>query len=81
MTKQKAILEFCRDCVGGDFKERALCTAQGKCTLWPFRMGWNANTSKYRAAMRSVLKRWPKECAEMDQYGVDLEKYFGKVKS
>lgn len=75
MTKQASIRKFCLECVGGSFKDVALCTAPS-CVLWPWRLGCGPRSSKAKGIMARVRVNYPKDVADLGTYGLDPSVFF-----
>ena len=43
LTPCEAIRKKCLECLDRSYKAIRECTAEGDCSLWPFRMGKNPN--------------------------------------
>lgn len=78
MTKTKAIRKFCLACVGESSKDVAFCT-DPKCALWEHRLGTNLRSAKGIEMMEKNIKKYPKDFAELNDYGVDSGLYLPRI--
>jgi hypothetical protein len=79
MTKSKAIRQFCLDCAGSA-KDVVFCAAPGAkeiplCPLWEYRLGSDLKSKSAQDTLAANIKRYPKDFAELKDYGCDPELY------
>ena len=77
MTKTKSIRKFCLACVGDSPKDVAFCTDQ--CALWEHRLGTDLRSTKGIEMMTHYCKKYPKDFAELKEYGVDPSLYLPRT--